>query len=590
VILPKRWETRRPEWFRGGLAGRADLLLVGAIAGAVGAVSLHTSAASDLSYLTESALTAGLGLAAGWGLVMVGLETIRRRRRQRFGYLLVAAGLAWFLPEWSDPSVGQPVAFTVGLLFAWLYPAVIGEALFVIASSRIPARLRRMPALGYGIFVIGLGIIPTMGFDPRAAGCSCPANLLGVGGASGFTDAAATFAALLAASWALATAIVIGYALARSAPASRRILGPILAPGILFFVVVVVALARTIVEVVPPTDATQRLLRLAQAVSMILVAFGVAAEWLRARRARTDLARVVADLAGSPPIGGLRDHLASITGDAELRLVYPIRGGDVFVDSQGRPIELQPVPLRTATPIVREGQVVAVVEHASQVLQDPAEVDEVVAAARLGLEHERLQANARAELAALRAARRRIVDAGDAHRRQLERDLHDGAQQQLIALSIGLRFVERASDTNAWLDEAAAELRRALEDLREVAHGIYPAVLGDEGFAAAVDALAEGSPVPISIPEMVQERFDATAEVAAYHVVADVVRAGSGPFRVRARRTHERFTVEIAASEIPADVSDEIADRVGAVDGSLERHRDGAWSTLVAEIPMLVPA
>jgi len=589
VILPKRWGTRRLERFRGGLAGRAELLLIGTIAGAVGVVSLRTSAASDLSYLTESALTAGLGLAAGWGLVMVGLETVRRRRRQRFGYLLVAAGLAWFLPEWSDPSVGQPVAFTVGLLFVWLYPAVIGGALFVIASSRIPGRLRRMPALGYGIFVIGLGIIPTMGFDPRAAGCSCPANLLSVGGVSGFADAAATYAALLAASWALGTAIVLGYALARSAPASRRILGPILAPGILFFVVVAVALARTIVEVVPPTDATQRVLRLAQAVSMVLVALGVAAEWLRARRARTDLARVVADLAGSPPIGGLRDHLASITGDAELRLVYPVRGGDVFVDSQGRPIELQPGPLRTATPIVREGQVVAVVEHAMQVLQDPDEVDEVVAAARLGLEHERLQANARAELAALRAARRRIVDAGDAHRRLLERDLHDGAQQQLIALSIGLRFVEQVGDT-AWLDEAAAELRRALEDLREVAHGIYPAVLGDEGFAAAVDALAEGSPVPISIPEMVQERFDATAEVAAYHVVADVVRAGCGPFRVRARRTHERFTVEIAASEIPADVSDEIADRIGAVDGSLERHRDDVWSTLVAEIPMLVPA
>jgi hypothetical protein len=245
-------------------------------------------------------------------------------------------------------------------------------------------------------------------------------------------------------------------------------------------------------------------------------------------------------------------------------------------------------PGRRTTPIIRAGSMVALIEHDADVLQASDEVDEVVAAARLGLEHERLQANARAQLDALRAARRRIVEAGDDHRRQLERDLHDGAQQQLIALSIALRFVDRDPETGGWIDDATAELRLAMDDLRGVAHGIYPAVLGDEGFASAVDALAEASTVPLTIEEMVEERFHAAIEVAAYHVVADAVRGGLGPLRIRARRTEAQLVVEVTAQHIPEDVAEEIADRVGAVDGSLERSRNDDGSiTLFAEMPMI---
>jgi signal transduction histidine kinase len=169
---------------------------------------------------------------------------------------------------------------------------------------------------------------------------------------------------------------------------------------------------------------------------------------------------------------------------------------------------------------------------------------------------------------------------------ELERDLHDGAQQHLIALSIGLRFIERSPATDHWLDDAATELRLAMDDLRDVAHGIYPSVLGDEGFAAAVDALAEASPSPMTILEMVEERFDPAIEVAAYHVVADTLRGGVGPLQVRARRNGERLTVEVTATDIPEPIAEEIADRVGAVDGSVERFPDGYGAmTLMAELP-----
>jgi signal transduction histidine kinase len=569
------------------LNGRTGLFTIGVGAVAVGLVSLRSADASPgLSYLTDSPVNAIVGLTAGWALVAVGLETVRRGRRPRLGYLLAAAGIAWFLPEWSDPAIGVPIEFTLGLAFVWLYPAIVGHALFAIAGISHPARLALMAPIGYVLFVIGLGIVPAVGFDPQAAGCGfCPANLIESGGSPASFDAATRLATALAVAWSSVSALVLASRLALSGPVTRRVRAPILIPGIGFFVLVAIALGRSIVEAVPSTDPTDHLLRLGQAIALAALAIGVALDWLRARQSRARVARVVADLAGSPPIGGLRDHLATILRDSELQLAYPI-GSDLLVDTRGRPVEMTARPGRTTTPILRDGDVVAVIEHDATVLRDPSDVDEVVTVVRLGLQHERLQADARAQLDVLKAARRRIVEAGDARRKQLERDLHDGAQQHLIALSIGLRFIDRSADTDRWLDEAAAELRLAMDDLRDVAHGIYPSVLGDEGFAAAVDALAETSPSPVTIVEMVEGRFDPAIEVAAYHVVADTLRGCVGPLRVRARRDGERLTVEVTATEIAEPLAEEIADRVGAVDGSVERSSYGDGTiTLIAEIP-----
>jgi signal transduction histidine kinase len=568
------------------LLGRTGGFAIALAAISVALVSLRTAGASNaLSYLSESPTAAAIGLAGGWGLVAVGLETVRRARRPWFGYLLAAAGIAWFLPEWSDPAIGSAVPFTIGLAFAWAYPAIVGHALFASAGGSRPRVLQGFIAGGYAIFALGLGLIPAVGFDPRATGCGfCPQNLVAVV-SPGLLVRVMPLATALAVAWSAGATILLTVGLARSGPASRLVRGPIVLPGIGFLALVGISLGRAIFATVPPTDPTDRLLRVGQAISLLAVAAGVAAEWLRARRSRTSLARVVADLAESHPIGGLRDHLATILRDPQLQLAYPLGNGEL-VDARGRYIDVRPREGRTTTPIVREGSPVAVIEHDAAVLGDPAEVDEVVAAARLGLEHERLQAEARAQLEALRAARRRIVEAGDAHRKQLERDLHDGAQQHLIALSIGLRFIDRGPGSSQYLDDAATELRMAMDDLREVAHGIYPAVLADEGFAAAVDVLAESSRIPMTIAAMVEDRFDPAIEVAAYHVVADAARGSVGPLRISARRSEARLTVEVEGSDIPEPFLDEIEDRVGAVDGSLARARDpGGPVKLVAEIP-----
>jgi len=210
--------------------------------------------------------------------------------------------------------------------------------------------------------------------------------------------------------------------------------------------------------------------------------------------------------------------------------------------------------------------------HRAELLDDLGLLEEVGAAAGLALDHERLQAQARARLEQLRASRARTVEAGDAERRRLERDLHDGAQQRLVVLSFALRLLraEVGDDAAARVDAATAELRDALDELRELARGIYPAVLVDEGLAAAIEALAESGTAPMRLGPLPDERFVPAVEAAAYFLVAELARRG-GAVGVSAARADGRLVVEVEGAAVGGDVEDleDLEDRIGAVDGAL---------------------
>ena len=203
--------------------------------------------------------------------------------------------------------------------------------------------------------------------------------------------------------------------------------------------------------------------------------------------------------------------------------------------------------------------------HRSDLVDNPELVEEVASAARLALENERLQAEARAQLEDLHSSRVRIIEAGDAERRRLERDLHDGAQQRLVGLSLALRLLRGQLRTDqdrqlaARLDEADAELHQAIFELREVAHGIHPAVLSDEGLAAAVEALSEGTPAPLHIAALPHERFSRAVETAAYLVVAEAAKAGTT--RVSAVRRDGTLVVDVDTETEPEGLVD-LEDRV----------------------------
>jgi signal transduction histidine kinase len=248
------------------------------------------------------------------------------------------------------------------------------------------------------------------------------------------------------------------------------------------------------------------------------------------------------------------------------------------VDAAGRSVpEPAAAPGRTLTPLLRDGRRIAIVSHTAAVLDLGRAIG---AALRLALENERLQAETLAQLDQLRASRVRIVETGDAERRQLERDLHDGAQQRLLALSYDLRLARAQAQadgdapTGSLLTEATVEAQAALSELRTLAHGIYPAILSEAGLAPAVVTLAETAALPVEIRSMAEGRYSPAVETAAYlfvteglddaehrdagHVTVDIVQDGEWLM----------ITVEDDGSDRTSQFVD-VADRVGALSGRL---------------------
>jgi signal transduction histidine kinase len=244
------------------------------------------------------------------------------------------------------------------------------------------------------------------------------------------------------------------------------------------------------------------------------------------------------------------------------------------------------------TPVLRDGErVAAVVHNRTLATMDDLERD-ISASSRLAIDNERLVAQSMAQLADLRASRARIIEAADDSRRRLERDLHDGAQQRMLALSYALQLAladaQAASDvrlTNV-LQAATDETSRALEALRDLAHGIYPVILADAGMTPALGAFADTVPIHVEL-NTVPQRLDSEVEIAAYVTITTCVEAA-------AKRSAESASVTftIVANElvltIDADGTDflpeellPVSDRVGSLGGRV----DVAGSRLTAVLP-----
>jgi signal transduction histidine kinase len=556
---------------------------------AAGAFSLRVARDDPSRWFAGTSTIAGVALlAAGWALIGCGLATWVRRPGSRFGPLTAAAGFAWFLLEWNNPGVSSALAFTVGLCLYAACPPVAGHAVLAYPGGRLSSGLERLAvAIAYAGALLVLGLLPALFFDPQAQGCNqCPRNLLAVSNGPGLWTDLNRVGLYGGIAWALALAALATWRLMRASSWAR----PVFAAGAVYLGLVAAWFAFSLDQGLLWNGTLETRLWFVQAAALVALATGVAWNWVRNRRARSTVAQLVVDLAQSPPPGGLRDVLAGTVGDPHLVLAYPLGTTNRLVDAQGRPVELD--IRQEQTRLIQDGQAVAVLSHAPGLLDDEQLVENVATAARLALENERLQAEVRARLVELRASRTRIVEAGDAERKRLERDLHDGAQQRLVGLSLSLRLARSQlatgapADAVARLDRAEAELREAIVELRELAHGIFPAVLADEGLAAAVEALAEDGRVPVRIRSLPEGRFPLGVETAAYTVIAEAVRATTSGVMVEATRSGDALLVDVEAlGESGLDLI-ALQDRLGALDGRLavERREDG-YVTLRAELP-----
>jgi signal transduction histidine kinase len=460
-----------------------------ALAVGLGALAVAQGPGRFTTYAGRSGLTATLTVAAGLGLVGAGLVTAFSHPARRIGDLALLAGLVWFAPVWVGWDKGPPLVRSLGMLAAGFAFPLLLHLVTAYPSGRLRGGVARaLVAAVYletALAALGLALFRHPFYDPNCW-ANCTDNRFLVRSLPGlargievtdrwFTAAAAAALVALCARWLLGD----------SGPARRTLL-PIALPATLLAGAVIahaVALQRRPLE--DPSDRAFQTIFVVECAAVILLAAGLVWAAVRTRVQRRAVARISANLGQAPPPGSLQAALAQAVGDPDLQIAYWLPAAQHYVDATGRPVPA-PVaaPGRAVTTLVRDGRQIAVVAHTAAL---PDLERELGAAVRLALENERLQAEVLAQLEDLRASRVRIVETGDAERRRLERDLHDGAQQRLLALSYDLRLARASAQadgdtqTGSLLTQATDQAQAALGELRELAHGIYPAILTEAG-------------------------------------------------------------------------------------------------------------
>jgi signal transduction histidine kinase len=302
-----------------------------------------------------------------------------------------------------------------------------------------------------------------------------------------------------------------------------------------------------------------------------------------------------------PDSGPVREMLAERLGDRTLNIAYWLPARGIFVDERGRVVELPGAGSgRAWTAVERGGVRVAAIVHDAELDATPELVHAAAAAAGLAIDNERLKAELRARVDELRVSRVRIVEAADDARRRIERDLHDGAQQQLVSLALDLRMLKaRMGDSGlgATVDQLGAKLADALAELRELARGIHPAILSERGIGAAVEALVARAPLDVEFDVAVDERLPPPVEAAAYFVIAEgltnVVRyAHTRTASVQVRRVEGEIEVIVADDGIGGATLEGgtglrgLNDRLAVLDGRLALSSpEGGGTRLEARIP-----
>jgi len=573
---------------RGAQAG-SRLAVVALAAAGLGCGIAVAAVIARSDHVDDRGLEAALALLVGWSFISAGLFAWWRRPANRTGALMAAVGFSW-LASRLGASDGDAL-YTAGIALDALFPAVAGHLLLAFPSGRLGSRAERATVVGLYLLATVLQA-PALLFEEHVPGD--PRNLLVVEPDQDLSDVldAMQFAVALVLVGA-SFAIVLRRWL-DATPRQRRVLAPVIWTG---------GAALSVFAIAMGFDAAgspqERLEQLSQ-VLLAAVPFGFLAGLLRSRLAQGPaVSGLIARLGQAPGEEELRDALADALGDPSLALAYWLPESSRFVDAGGRPVTL---PGRAWTPVELHGERVAALVHEPSLVDEPGLVTTVGTAAALALENRRLSAELHARIEELRASRARLVEASDTERRRLERNLHDGAQSRLVALALKLsltqRKVEPGSDAAAMLEEAGAELRASLDELRELARGLNPVVLHDRGLDAALRVLADRAPVPVETSVALSRQLPPPIETAVYFVVAEALTNVAK----YAQASHATVSVTEAGGAVAVEVADDGAggaditagsglrglnDRVAALEGRLDLSSPpGGGTRLRAELPL----
>lgn len=579
------------------------LVLLGLATGALMLVVLIVPGTGDWGTTFAGGSTAAFAadLAAGAALVLVGALLLQAVADRGLAVLAITAGLAWLAADLSGWHDGPAAVRAMAAIAA----AAIGPLLLHLATAAPPGQPRWRPErvivlTGYAV-VLALAIAAALVGDPRVdGGCwrDCRANPFLVVRVPGMGPALRDGLALATTYCGLGMAGIAMTRLVRASRGARARRWPLLATSVALGATLATYALRGLADPVlrpeVPFD-TGLFLILAGAVTT----FAAALAWtvIQGRELIAELGELGAAGADDPVMGGrVSERLARVAGDPGLSIAYRLGQPDRWVDADGNQTETpHGGPRRAIAVLMRGGETIAAVTHDPSVMM-PAYIEAALRPATLlAIENERLRAGILAELEALRVSRGLVVAAGDRERSRLERDLHDGAQQRLLALSYDLRMARTAAIADGLEPEARqvdvliASARAAHEELRELAHGIYPAVLAEAGLGPALETLARRAGIPLDLT-VDPARADPQAENAAYAVVAAAVRdataLGATEARVEIVRGVAALELTVTDDAPPERAApDGLADRIGAAGGRFRVSQVAGRRRLEASIP-----
>jgi signal transduction histidine kinase len=567
------------------LGARSAWLAAAGLVAGVGVAWLISQAVPSEGTIPHVPLALPVAVLVGWSLIGSGLLAARSRREDHLALALIFTGFAWFAS--MLPLSRNPVLFTAGEVVYSLYYAGFLYLILSFPAGRLQGKIDRA-LMVITIALVTVGQVAWLFFgDSRLVCPACPANLLQVTHDDRLARLLYSLRQVAGIVVVLAAAGLLTRRWHRASRPQRRAVMPVVVAGAVASVALILAYAAAVLRL-PSALALGRaswFIAAAIPVAVLLV-------FIQRRMAQGAVAGLVVEL-GAPGAPGaavdLRGALSRALGDPSLELAYWYPAQSRYVDSGGRPIELpEPGAPRGSTVIERDGRPVAALIHDPALEYNSGLVDSVCAAAGLTLDNERLQAELRARLVDLQASRARLVEATDTERRRIERDLHDGAQQQLVALRISLGLARQlVTSSPGEAAELIAQTERqaagALEELRELARGIYPPLLADLGLRAALEAQARKAALPVTVEAPGLGRYPQKIEAAVYFCVLEALQNAAKYAQASAARVTLRpdgqwlaFTVEddgrgFDPATTPRGTGLQgVADRLGALGGTAD--------------------
>jgi len=456
--------------------------------------------------------------------IAVGLYARRHAASARFGSLLIVAGFGWFMATLSESP--DAWLYSLGRVTGWFIEVVLVYVILAFPTGRLPARVDRILVAAIGLVVLVLYLPTALLVDSypvptQWADCSggCPGNaFMVVESQPAFVDdVVRPLREILTVLIFTAVTVRVAWRIRGASALTRRALGPVLFVSVFRLGAFAVALAgRRIAPDSPLVDAGAWLLAIT--VPLLALAF-LAGVWTWRLFMAAAMQRLATRLRAHPGPDDLRAALADAFDDPSLDIAYCLDDrADRWADAAGR--ELPPpvaTPQRALTEVNDGDRRVAAILHDPALRDDGAFTETAATYASMALDNHRLSAQAASLVREVRESRARIQSSADDERRRIEHDLHDGAQQRLVALRIKLELAaERGGGAADLLRALGADVEDALDEVRSLARGIYPPALADRGLVEALRSEALHSVLPTTVLAAGVARYPREIESAAY--------------------------------------------------------------------------